>query len=54
VTDPIPDIRVLNATFGRWRRCSASLATPEEHGFGPTFIRVGESSIESMIQAIDV
>ncbi|MGH7718726.1 MAG: hypothetical protein ACREON_07780 [Gemmatimonadaceae bacterium] len=44
---------VLNSTGGRWRLCSATLATPEEHGFGPVYLTVGESSIESMIHSLD-
>ena len=43
----------LNSTAGRFRLCSATLATPEEHGFGPVFITAGESSQESQIHAVD-
>ena len=43
---------IVDATGGRWRLCSATLATPEEHGFGPVFLTVGESGPESMVHAI--
>lgn len=49
---PLRGEYVLNSTNGRWRLCSATLATPEEHGFGPLFITAGESGIESMIHGI--
>jgi hypothetical protein len=32
--------------------CSATLGTPEEHGFGPVFLTAGESSEESLVHAI--
>ncbi len=44
---------IVNAAGGRMRLCSATLATPAEHGFGPIFLTAGESGIESMIHAID-
>lgn len=44
---------IVNSDGGRWRLCSATLATPEEHGFGPTFLTCGESGAESMIHAIN-
>ena len=43
---------VLSSSAGRWRLCSATLATPEEHGFGPMYFTVGESGIESMIHGV--
>lgn len=43
----------LNSTVGRFRLCSATLATPAEHGFGPVFITAGESNEESQIHAVD-
>jgi hypothetical protein len=49
---PVSGSYILNSTNGRWRLCSATLVTPEEHGFGPLFLTVGESGIESMIHAI--
>lgn len=50
---PVSGEYVVNSTAGRYRLCSASLATPEIHGFGPTFITAGESSEESEILAVD-
>ncbi|RNI29176.1 PhoX family protein [Rufibacter latericius] len=44
---------IVDGAGGRWRLCSATLATPEEHGFGPTFLTAGESGIESMIHSIN-
>jgi len=35
---PISGEYVLNSTGGIWRLCSATLATPQEHGFGPLFL----------------
>jgi hypothetical protein len=43
---------VLSSTAGRWRLCSATMATPDVHGFGPLFLTVGESGIESQIHGI--
>ncbi len=43
---------VLSSAAGRWRLCSATLATPEIHGFGPLYLTVGESGIESQIHGI--
>jgi hypothetical protein len=33
--------------------CSATLATPAEHGFGPLFLTAGESNGESMVHGIE-
>jgi hypothetical protein len=44
---------ILDFEGGQWRTCSATLATPEEHGFGPIFLTAGESGEESLIHAID-
>ncbi|NAS30485.1 hypothetical protein GTQ40_05855 [Flavobacteriaceae bacterium R38] len=35
------------------RLCSATLATPEIHGFGPLFLTAGESGEESVISGVD-
>jgi hypothetical protein len=43
---------VVNSTAGRYRLCSATLATVEEHGFS-AFLTAGESSEESEILAVD-
>lgn len=50
---PLRGDYLLNSTGGRFRLCSATLATPDEHGFGPVFITAGESSNESQIHAVD-
>jgi hypothetical protein len=49
---PLAGEYVLNSNAGRWRLCSATLATPEIHGFS-AYLTVGESSAESMIHALD-
>ena len=50
---PVSAQYLLNSDAGRFRLCSATLATPEEHGFGPIFLTNGESGNESMIHALD-
>jgi hypothetical protein len=42
----------VTSTNGMFRLCSATLATPAEHGFGPVFLTAGESSQESQIRAL--
>jgi hypothetical protein len=49
---PIAGDYIINSTAGKYRLCSATLATPAEHGFGPLFITAGESNEESQILAI--
>jgi len=49
---PISGDYVVNSTAGRYRLCSATLATVEEHGFS-AFITAGESNEESEILAVD-
>ncbi len=44
---------LMNSDDGIFRLCSATLATPEEHGFGPVFLTNGESGVESQIHAVD-
>jgi hypothetical protein len=45
---------IVNTDGGLFRLCSASLATPEEHGFArPTFLTTGESNVNAMTHAID-
>lgn len=51
---PVGGEYILNSNAGMWRLCSATLATPQTHGFGPTFITCGESSAESMTHMVDV
>jgi hypothetical protein len=50
---PIAGDYVVNSTFGKYRLCSATLVTPEIHGFGPLFLTNGESSEESEILAVN-
>ncbi len=50
---PISADYIVNSTAGRYRLCSATLATPETHGFGPLFLTNGESNEESEILAVD-
>ena len=50
---PIKGEYLLNSDNGKFRLCSATLATVEEHGFGPLFITAGESSVESQIYSLD-
>jgi hypothetical protein len=50
---PISGDYLMNSDGGRWRLCSATLATPDEHGFGPLFITAGESGTDPMIHGID-
>jgi len=49
---PIAIDYIMNSVSGRWRLCSATMATPEEHGFGPLFFTSGESGIESQTHGI--
>jgi hypothetical protein len=43
---------ILNGTGGMTRLCSATLATPEAHGFS-AFLTAGESGEESMVHALN-
>lgn len=49
---PVAGEYVLNSTGAGNRLCSATLATPEIHGFGPLFLTAGESDNESQVHAI--
>ncbi|MEJ1237303.1 hypothetical protein WBG78_04180 [Chryseolinea sp. T2] len=49
---PVGGEYILNSDGGLWKLCSATLATVEEHGFGPIYITCGESSVESRVHAI--
>ena len=44
---------IVNTDGGGFRLCSATMATQEEHGFGPTFLTTGESNVNAMTHAID-
>jgi hypothetical protein len=50
---PVSGEYIVNYAGGQWRLCSATMATPREHGFGPTFLTAGESGSESLVHAID-
>lgn len=50
---PIKGEYAIQSQWGRFRLCSATLAKPEVHGFGPLFITAGESNQESQIHALD-
>ena len=50
---PVRGDYVVNSTAGKYRMCSATLATPTEHGFGPVFLSGGESNEESQVLAVD-
>ena len=43
----------LNSDGGQWRLCSSTLATQEEHGFGPLYLSAGESQSEAMTHGIN-
>ncbi|PWJ55946.1 hypothetical protein CLV98_11240 [Dyadobacter jejuensis] len=51
---PVKGEYIVDFEGGQWRLCSATLATKEEHGFGPLFLTAGESGAESMTHAIDI
>lgn len=44
---------LLNSSGGTWRLCGATMATKEEHGFGPVYLTCGESGEESRTHALD-
>ncbi len=50
---PVHGEYVLNSTGGRARTCSATMATPGVHGFGPLFLSACESNVEAQIHGID-
>ena len=50
---PVNGEYLLNSNGGTWRLCSASMATPQEHGFGPVYLTCGESGEESRTHAVD-
>jgi hypothetical protein len=50
---PVKGEYIVDYEGGQGRLCSATLATPEIHGFGPLFLTAGETSEESLVQAID-
>lgn len=50
---PVKGEYIVNSLGGMTRLCSATLATPQIHGFGPVFLTAGESGEESMVHGID-
>ena len=50
---PISGEYIVDGDGGMTRLCSATLATFEEHGFGPIFLTAGESGADSRVHAID-
>ncbi|HAN39170.1 MAG TPA: hypothetical protein DCQ29_09745 [Chitinophagaceae bacterium] len=44
---------IVNTDGGLFRLCSGTMATPEIHGFGPTFLSTGESNVNAMTHAIN-
>jgi hypothetical protein len=50
---PVKGEYIVDAEGGKWRLCSATMVTPEEHGFGPVFLTAGESGADSRVHAID-
>ena len=51
---PVKGEYIVDYNGGTTRLCSATLATPEEHGFPSlTFLTAGESGAESMVHAIN-
>lgn len=49
---PVSGEYLLNSDAGMWRLCSGTLAVPEVHGFGPTFITGAESGYEDFAHAV--
>ena len=49
---PIKGDYPLNSSGAGTRMCSATMATPEEHGFGPLFLTAGESGPESQTHGV--
>ncbi len=50
---PVKGDYILNSDGGKWRLCSATMATPAEHGFGPLYLTCGESGQESRTHAVN-
>ena len=50
---PVSGEYILNSDGGQWRLCSATMATPAEHGFGPLYLTCGESNPESRTHAVN-
>lgn len=50
---PVKGEYIVDGIGGQTRLCSATLATPQIHGFGPMFLTAGESGEESMVHGIN-
>jgi hypothetical protein len=50
---PVKADYAIQSHWSRFRLCSATLAKPEVHGFGPLYLTAGESSAESQIHGMD-
>jgi len=50
---PVKGEYILNSDGGVWRLCSATMATTEEHGFGPLYLTCGESGQESRTHGVN-
>ncbi|MES2575778.1 MAG: hypothetical protein V4572_12605 [Bacteroidota bacterium] len=50
---PVKGEYLLNSNGGTWRLCSATMATPAEHGFGPLYLTSGESGEESRTHGVN-
>jgi hypothetical protein len=51
---PVKGEYVLNSDGGHWRLCSATLATPQEHGVNrPLYLTCGESNEEGNVHGLD-
>jgi len=50
---PVKGEYIVDGDGGQWRLCSATMATPEEHGFGPIFLTAGESGPDSRVHGIN-
>lgn len=50
---PVKGEYLLNSDGGQWRLCSATMATPAEHGFGPLYLTCGESNVEGNVHGLD-
>ena len=50
---PVKGEYIVDGVGGLTRLCSATLALPQIHGFGPMFLTAGESGEESMVHGIN-
>ena len=50
---PVAGKYIMTSDEGLWRKCSATMATPEEHGFGPLFLTSSESGDDNINFAVN-